>query len=299
MAEMVPYEFWSYMNSTIKMHQPDAFLLAEIYNPAEYRNYIYLGKMDYLYDKVGLYDKLKDVIRGKHTADALTHIINEHADIEHHMLHFLDNHDEQRLASADFAGSGHNGKSLMVLSATVSSSPLMLYFGQEVGEAGNEDAGFGKKTRTSIFDYIGVPSHQRWLNGGKFDGGKLTTEEKTLRNFYQKLLQFTLKCKALQGAFAEIQTANRKNTNYPNTVYSFVRWKGNDRLLVSTNLNTQEAYHFTITVPSDIISTWKLKDGKHELRDQLNGKKYQMEIANGIGTVLVHLPPAESIVLKI
>ena len=52
MAEMVPYEFWSYMNSAIKMKNPTAFLLAEVYNPKEYRNYIHLGKMDFLYDKV-------------------------------------------------------------------------------------------------------------------------------------------------------------------------------------------------------------------------------------------------------
>lgn len=299
MAEMVPYEFWSFMNATIKMHNPDAFLLAEIYNPSEYRNYIFLGKMDYLYDKVGLYDKLKDVIRGKSTADELTEVINQHKDIEHHMLHFLDNHDEQRLASADFAGSGHNGKSLMVLSATVSSSPVMLYFGQEVGEAGNEDAGFGRKTRTSIFDYIGVPAHQRWMNNGKFDGGKLHPEEKNLRTFYQKLLQFTLKCKALEGDFAEIQSENRKNANYPKSVYSFVRWKGADRLLVAANLNTKESNRFTITVPSNIIALWKLKDGKRKVCDQLNGKKYELEIANGKGSLTVDLPPAESLVIKI
>jgi glycosidase len=33
MAEMVPVEFWSYLNSSIKAVDPDAFLLAEIYNP--------------------------------------------------------------------------------------------------------------------------------------------------------------------------------------------------------------------------------------------------------------------------
>ena len=33
MAEMVPVEFWSYMNSSIKMARTDAFLLAEIYSP--------------------------------------------------------------------------------------------------------------------------------------------------------------------------------------------------------------------------------------------------------------------------
>ena len=78
MAEMVPYEFWSYMNSAIKMKNPNAFLLAEVYNPNEYRNYIRLGKMDYLYDKVETYDKLKDIIRGKSSPDGLSDIQKGH-----------------------------------------------------------------------------------------------------------------------------------------------------------------------------------------------------------------------------
>src|SRR5690606_2640868 len=172
MAEMVPYEFWSYMNSAIKMKNPDAFLLAEVYNPDEYRNYIHLGKMDYLYDKVDLYDKLKEIVQGKAWPIEILRIQDKLADIEHHMLHFLDNHDEQRLASEAFAGNPWRGLPLMVVSTTLTTSPMMVYFGQEVGEDGSEDAGFGKPTRTSIFDYIGVPAHQRWMNNGAFDGDR-------------------------------------------------------------------------------------------------------------------------------
>ncbi len=80
--------------------------MAEVYNPREYRNYIHLGKMDYLYDKVETYDKLKDVIQGRSWPDEISGIQYNMMDIEHHMLHFLDNHDEQRLASPEFAGSG-------------------------------------------------------------------------------------------------------------------------------------------------------------------------------------------------
>ena len=152
MAEMVPVEFWSYMNSSIKMKNPNAFLLAEVYNPNEYRNYIRLGKMDYLYDKVQMYDTLKNIVQGRGLPKHITGIREDLKDIEHHMLHFLDNHDEQRLASPQFAGDPKKGKPLMVVSATISSSPTMIYFGQEVGEPGVIDAGFGKNSRTSIFD---------------------------------------------------------------------------------------------------------------------------------------------------
>ena len=171
MAEMVPVEFWSYLNSSIKAVNPDAFLLAEVYNPSLYRDYLQLGRMDYLYDKVGLYDTLKPVMQGKASTDAIAPVHAEVLDIEEHMLHFLENHDEQRIASPEFAGSAEKGKPGMVVSALISSAPTMLYFGQDVGEAGAGDAGFGKASRTTIFDYWGVPAHQRWMNDGAFDGG--------------------------------------------------------------------------------------------------------------------------------
>ncbi len=158
MAEMVPVEFWSYMNSAIKMARPDAFLLAEIYQPHIYRDYIRLGKMDYLYDKVQLYDSLKTIMQGHGSTDAIVHIQNELADIEPHMLHFLENHDEQRIASAEFAGDAEKGKPAMVVSATIGTSPIMLYFAQELGEPGDGNPGQGSETRTTIYDYWGVPS---------------------------------------------------------------------------------------------------------------------------------------------
>jgi len=136
MAEMVPVEFWSYMNSHIKMKNPDAFLLAEVYNPAMYRDYIKKGKMDYLYDKVQLYDTLKHVMQGHGKTDNVPPIFDDLADIEHHMLHFLENHDEQRIASPDFAGNALKGKPAMVVSATSTTAPTMVYFGQEFGEPG-------------------------------------------------------------------------------------------------------------------------------------------------------------------
>src|SRR5690606_39091723 len=163
MAEMVPVEFWSYLNPAIQNKHPELFLLAEVYTPDLYRAYIHLGKMDYLYDKVDLYDGLKHIIYGYGWTDHIATVQQEMADIEHHMLHFLENHDEQRIASPEFAGNADKAKPAMVVSATLGTSPTMIYFGQEVGESAAEHAGFGSPGRTSIFDYIGVPAHQRWM----------------------------------------------------------------------------------------------------------------------------------------
>ena len=301
MAEMVPYEFWSYMNSAIKVKNPDAFLLAEVYNPKEYRNYIYLGKMDYLYDKVETYDKLKDIIQGRALPDGLSAIQNGLADIEHHMLHFLDNHDEQRLASPEFAGTPQKGKPLMVVSTTISSSPTMVYFGQEVGEAGNENAGFGTHSRTSIFDYIGVPSHQRWMNGGAFDGGLLTKEEKELRDFYKRILNFSLNSSALMGKYQEIQEVNRQTTaGYDSGIYAFTRWSATQKLIVVTNFSWLTTSNFELKIPADIIEKWNLKDGNYTIKDQLYNKSSTLlQVVNGEGKVQITIAPSESFIYQL
>lgn len=301
MAELVPFEFWSFMNSAIKMKRPDAFLLAEVYNPDLYYNYIKMGKMDYLYDKVGTYDKLKDVIQGRSWPDELTQIQYDLWDVSHHMLKFLDNHDEQRIASPEFAGDPEKGKPMMVVSATISSAPVMIYFGQEVGEAANEDAGFGTHSRTSIFDYIGVPSHQRWVNDGKFDGGQLTPSEAVLRDFYKRLLNFTLESTALMGDFQEIQFANRYLTEgYDTNIYSFTRWSENQKLIIISNFSSDTTSSFTLKVPKLVIEKWNLADGKYKVVDQLYKKiKWILQVTDGEGSIPMQLLPLESVILEL
>ena len=301
MAEMVPVEFWSYMNSSIKMKNPAAFLLAEVYNPGEYRNYIHFGKMDYLYDKVETYDKLKDVIQGRSLPDGLSDIQNGMADIENNMLQFLDNHDEQRLASPEFAGSLEKGKPLMVVSTTISSSPTMIYFGQEVGEAANENAGFGTHSRTSIFDYIGVPNHQRWMNEGKFDGGQLSSQEKDLRDFYKRLLNFSINSSALMGAYQEIQNINRQSTaGFDSGIYAFTRWSETEKLVIVSNFSWLTTSNFELKVPADIIRKWNLKDGSYALTDQLYKRNsVQLVVLNGEGKAKISIAPSESFIYQL
>lgn len=301
MAEMVPCEFWSYMNSAIKVKNPDAFLMAEVYNPNEYRNYIRLGKMDYLYDKVETYDKLKDIIQGRSWPDELSSIRHRLEDIEHHMLNFLDNHDEQRLASPEFAGTPQKGKPLMVVSTTISSSPTMIYFGQEVGEAANENGGFGTHSRTSIFDYVGVPNHQRWMNEGKFDGNQLSQDEKDLRDFYKRLLNFSINSSALMGKFQEIQSANRNITSgYDIAIYAYTRWSETQKLIIVTNFYWLATSNFELIIPNDIIQKWNLKDGIYTIIDQLYHKKStQLRVENGEGKAKISIGPSESFIFQL
>ena len=301
MAEMVPVEFWSYLNSSIKLKNPDAFLLAEVYNPKEYRNYLHLGKMDYLYDKVEFYDTLKTIMQGTGSTDSLVAIQAGLADIEAHMLHFLENHDEQRIASPDFAGSAEKGKPAMVVSALISRSPTMIYFGQEVGEDGMLDSGFGDPTRTSIFDYAGVPAHQRWMNGGKFDGGRLNNQEQALRDFYQRLLNFSAHSPAMRGSYQELHTHNRATTaGYIEDVFAFARWADTQKLIVISNFSATETREFDLQIPKGLISTWALAVGDYPLRDQLGEQKtLTLAVRQTHASVPVRLAPLESLVLTI
>lgn len=300
MAEMVPVEFWSYLNATIKTSYPSTVLIAEVYNPALYRPYIRLGKMDYLYDKVEFYDTLKHIIQGHGSADNLAGIQKGLADIEAHMLHFLENHDEQRIASAAFAGRAEKAKPAMVVSALISTSPTLIYFGQELGEPGAENAGFGLPTRTSIFDYVGVPHHQRWMNKGKFDGGLLDSSEITLRKFYKELLQFTIKSKVLTGNYEEIQFHNRQhNQGYHDKLFAFARWDNNTDLIVLSNFSEQ-AFIGKLELPAGLLQKWSVKDGNYFLQQEVFGKKrIPLTVEKGIGRCSIELEGLGSLVMTL
>jgi len=269
MAEMVPVEFWSFLNSSIKMQKPDAFLLAEVYNPKMYRAYIHQGKMDYLYDKVGFYDTLKAIMQSKQPANAIFDAQQQVADIEQHMLHFLENHDEQRIASPDFAGKAVWGKPAMVVSNLISRAPTLLYFGQDVGEDGSEYAGFGLPTRTSIFDYIGVPAHQAWMNSGKFDGANLTKEQSALRDYYKAILSLNSLPAVVGGEMSELSVTGSER------VVGFTRKLGQQMLYVLSNFSEQSQ---TITVNLSKVQLAGLSEYT-QLHDLL--EQHSTEITSG------------------
>jgi glycosidase len=254
MAEMVPVEFWAYAIPKVKDLNPEVVFIAEIYNPAEYRNYIFKGGFDYLYDKVGLYDGIRHIMEkkpGATTADITRVWQNESGDFSNHMLRFLENHDETRLNSPGFAAS--NFWSMipgMVLTASMHDGPVMIYFGQEFGEKAQEIEGFNEADdRTTMFDFYRVDTHQRWLNGGKFDGGKLTKEEKAIDSFYSSLLDWINSSEVIQkGKFFDLQYA--QNSTYPkDKVYSYLRYMEKGRNLIICNFDSLN-HDFTIEIPA-------------------------------------------------
>lgn len=296
MAEMVPVEFWSYLNSFIKSIRSDAFLLAEIYNPESYRDYLYIGKMDALYNKVGLYDTLRDIICYEHSTDRIDWTQDTLSDIWPQMLHFMENHDEQRIASEGFAHDPRYALPAMAVSAHLNEASVMVYFGQEVGEAARENAGFGSPTRTSIFDYIGVPAHQRWVNGKRYDGGALTPEEAALREYYCRLLNLPI-----VGAFRNIHQYNRAYTPYYNDkVYSFVRETVQEKWLVIANFSKRDGFGFELQIPPELLSTWDLPDGTYPLTDELYGEvQTHFHYTDSYGRMRVDIAPLQTLFFKL
>jgi glycosidase len=315
MAEMVPVEFWSYLNSAIKTQNPQAFLLAEVYNPDLYRDYIQMGKMDYLYDKVDFYDNLKGLMQGKQQAQKLHNIQQGISDIDEHMLHFLENHDEQRIASDDFAGKVGGvemGKPALVVSALISRSPTLIYFGQEVGEDGSEDMGFGDPSRTSIFDYAGVPAHQRWMNDGKFDGGQLSVDEKALRDYYVKVLNISAYHPAMLGDYQGIAISPRylsitdedgmtQGLTYDDAskVVAFIRYSDAGRLLVISHFSSSKTVNLTLPLESKQVQALGLNKGLHQVTDMLSGNSYSLEVAGQQALLQTSLAPMQSLVLAL
>ncbi len=247
MAEMVPVEFWNWTIPQIQQANKDIIFIAEIYNPAAYRQYIEQGKFDYLYDKVGLYDTVRAVMEGRGEANHISGNWKGTQGINNHLLRFLENHDEQRIASRFFAGSAKKGIPGMTVTATLNSGPVMVYFGQETGEPALGKEGFsGDDGRTTIFDYWGVPNHQLWMNDREFDALGLEGDNRQIREFYVKLLNVCRESEAIRkGGLYDLQQFNTQNgtAGYDGRfIYSYLRFTDKNRVLVVSKLNAAHGH---------------------------------------------------------
>lgn len=297
-AEMVPVEFWSWVIPQVKAVKPGIIFMAEAYNPQQFEKYLTIGKFDFLYDKVGLYDGLKRLIKNEDHADVkdITHVWSvESRGFSSNMVRFLENHDEERIASTGFAQNPWFAKPAMVVTATLSSSPVMIYFGQEVGEPASDAEGFGGvDNRTSIFDYWGVPNHQKWMNNGAFDGAGLNADQKKLRKFYQTLLNTVRTDNPLRaGKFFEL----KDQENFSNRNYAYLRYTGNQQTLVIANFDREKILDTTIALPADFLVRMKeIKAGSVQFRNLLTGESFTVDnISRGIP---VQVKPCDAWILS-
>ncbi|MDY5680270.1 MAG: alpha-amylase family glycosyl hydrolase [Prevotella sp.] len=292
MAEMVPAAFWDYATAKVKTQYPHIVFMGEVYNPSEYRNYINSG-FDWMYDKVGMYDAMRAVICGQAPAHILTGAWQSVDDIKEHMVYFLENHDEQRIASDFFAGSALKGLPGMVASVLMKSSPFMLYAAEEYGEKGMDKEGFsGKDGRTTIFDYWSVDTLCR------AEADALNEEERLVLAVHEKTLQIARKEKAVDGDFYDLMYVNPSSENFNNEKqFAFLRKKDNELLIVVVNFDDRDV-NIQVRIPSHAFEYLAIPEKKYKAKDLLSGDKQDIVLSND-GLVPMSLASRGSRVWKI
>ena len=292
MAEMVPCEFWAYAIRAVKAHYPKVIFIAEVYNPELYRMYIHSG-FDYLYDKVGMYDCVRGVICGERAAVSITSEWQKVDDIRNHMLYFLENHDEQRIASDFFAGNPRKAIPGMLVTALLYQNPVMVYAGQEFGERGMDKEGFsGCDGRSTIFDYWTVESVYK----GFWNKKQLTNETKSLLLTYQRILNIcNNEAAAREGQSYDLMYVNVQSDKFnSHRQFAFLRKAEDEVLLVVANFSKDKKY-IGVTIPSHAFEFLGLSTGNVVMTDLLSGdslsatlepnKQVEMEVDGYYGRV--------------
>ena len=298
MAHMVPVEFWNWVIPQVKEQFPELIFIAELYDVGIYRDYIFNGHFDYLYDKVSLYDTLRAVVTGNARAAAITGCWQAVEGIGDHMLNFLENHDEQRIASSEFAGDATRALPALVVATAISRAPFMVYHGQELGEPARDAEGFsGRDGRTTIFDYWSVDTLRRWYNGGKCDTARLTSEERQLRRFYKKLLRLCNSEKAIaQGEFYDLMYVNGDSLNC-DKVYAYYRHCKGERLLIVANFNDlDETVH--LNTPQHAFQVMGMESGTYRCKELLSGSEMSLNVVPSEPATFV-VPARNAVIIKL
>jgi hypothetical protein len=142
-----------------------------------------------------------------------------------------------------------------------------------------------------------VPAHQKWMNGGKFDGGALTDEQKQLRQFYSDILKFASTNPAIaSGKYFDLTKLNAEKGNLPPLVHAFVRTSGEERLLIVTNFNTK-LEKVKIQLSDEAVKAMQLESGiKYIGRDLLRSG---MDIGFENFLTEIELTPHSAFIFKI
>lgn len=298
MAEMVPAEFWNWAISRVKVVNPHIMFIGEVYNPGLYDRYLNFAGFDYLYDKVGLYDTLRAVTCRHSAASAITSCWQRLGPLQGRMLNFLENHDEQRLASDFFAGNGRRGLAALAVSALMNQNPFMLYFGQELGERGMDAEGYsGPDGRTTIFDYWSVDSVRRFYYGKRED---CPAEMLALHNYYARLLGIATSQKAVSsGSFFDLMYVNYDHPLTFNTErqYAFLRKADRELLIVVANFDDQPRT-VEVRLPGHAFDCLPLREGSYPAQNLLTDETLRLTLKRD-SMISLTVPANGATVLKI
>ena len=283
MAFMVPTEFWKWAIPNVREKYPEILFIAEIYDVGLYREFINVG-FDYLYDKVNLYDTLRGIQCYQVSAAQITNCWQAVDGIGDKMLNFLENHDEQRFASMQFAGNADLVTPSLIVSSTISTGPVMIYMGQELGEKAAEAEGFsGLDGRTTIFDYWSVPTLRRWYNEGKPGISKLTKQEKSLRKLYSTILNICNTESAISsGMFFDLMYVNYNNGKFnPHRQFAYLRGDEKATIVIAVNFDNIDV-DVEINIPDLALKMLNIPEGEIEATELLTGEKAKKVLSSQI-----------------
>ena len=252
MVELVPPQFMEFAIRTMKRDYPSLLFVAEVYEKEKYGMYVNQVGFDLLYDKSGLYDTLRAIMCSGASAREITRNWQFLGDLQPSMLCFLENHDEQRIASDFFAGSASAGYAALAVSLLLNDSSFMLYFGQEIGERGMDNEPFsGLNGRTTIFDWWQVASLQRlrrWI--GNHRAG-LSSEEREVLKRYTQLLKLSTEPVITEGMNYDLCFCQGPGFD-PTRHYAFLRSTGLETILVAANFGPSA--ELTIQIPQKALT---------------------------------------------
>lgn len=283
MAFMVPTEFLKWAIPNVREKYPEILFIAEIYDVGLYREFINVG-FDYLYDKVNLYDTLRGIQCSQVSAAQITNCWQAVDGIGDKMLNFLENHDEQRFASMQFAGNADLVTPSLIVSSTISTGPVMIYMGQELGEKAAEAEGFsGLDGRTTIFDYWSVPTLRRWYNEGKPGISKLTKQEKSLRKLYSTILNICNTESAISsGMFFDLMYVNYNNGKFnPHRQFAYLRGDEKATIVIAVNFDNIDV-DVEINIPDLALKMLNIPEGEIEATELLTGEKAKKVLSSQI-----------------
>ena len=323
MAHMVPMEFWRWVVKRCRDRDAKVYFFAEAYDndPAKLTDgHVLDGLLDAGFDAV-YDDPSYDVLEGIYDSgkwandlDPLTFTGKRF----HRSLRYAANHDEVRLASPkEWGGVGMKvGKPVSTVLFAMGRGPVMAYHGQLVGEPAEGVAGFsGDGSRTTIFDYWSMPEFVKWVNGGKFDGGRLSDDQKALREWYGKLIQATQVPAFTAGQFYGLNHANRDNPTFGRIgdegasghwLYTCLRRdkKTGDAFLVVANFHSSETLRgVRIQIPED-ARMFLVRSGNEEweFTDRLDSDwtgSVSRDLLESEGLELPDLAPCSAMLLEI
>lgn len=255
MVELVPSDALGRVVKAIKLEFPALVFVAEVYGRGNYRRYLEEAGMDLLYDKSGSYDILRGILAGNRSARELTWNWQSLGDIQPRMLNFLENHDEQRIASRWFAGSADAVWGALAFDMLFNDASFMLYAGQEVGE----DASEGHEGRTSIFNWC-RPEGLSALGGYVQEGMVLTQARKDLLTRYRELLALARQPVFMTGRCWDLCYCNLQAPGFdPDRHFAFVRFDDDCAWLVLCNMSAARA-SVVLNIPEDLAAEASLDE---------------------------------------